>query len=286
MSADTWNFQTWFCRDQGPGVSPRAWIGSGFKFGSTDLPLPFTNSITGIFSFFLRTNFVASGGETMFLTSIGKRSASPAFAAMGIFLNIFTSGNSTLALQFYDHGNSVLRYDYRIGDEDGVWLKMLKWYQVVFTADSSSLRISVNGKLNPIITAITHVPGPLNIDQGTERWWHLSPSAARNGITPVNTNNQWPSFIVGPSAWHTGTLDLTDQNVLDQIFDSDGDFRNPGQNGKLWWGADGLTAPLFYFVDGGVRFQQGSDSTAWIGHSSGGATSCPGGLRKEYEVSP
>lgn len=284
MTADTWNYPTWQSRDKGPG-STRADAGAGFVYGTGNPTLPFTNSMTGIFSFFLRQNFVADSNELQFLTSIGHQSASVA-AALQIALRVNDPGDSKLTIAFYDEVNSLYRYNYTIGDEDGTsWLKFGKFYEVVFAADTTGFRYAINGSVSSKVTVVAHVPGALNMREGTERWWHLSPTAAYAVATPVSVLEHWPSFIVGPSAWHTGTLDLTDQNVLDQIFDSNGDLKNPGQNGKLWWGADGLTSPLFYFVDGGLRFQQGTDSVAWRGQANN-STSCPGGMKKEYEASP
>jgi len=290
MSLTTWNFPCWQCRDKGPNATPpatRATAGGGF--GVEGVTLPFTNTITGIFSFFCETGKVADAAEAQMISSIGYQGAG-AFAGMEIRLQMdaTTPSNCFVLLLFYDWSGAVLRYSFKVGDENGTdWLKFDKWYQMAFCATITELTVVVNGSTTPTLTKSTDNPGGLNLDASTERWWHNAPSAAWGAADTTAIAAWWPSCVVGPSAWESTSLDLTNQANLDRIFDADGNFKNPGENGSLWFNDTYTTAggfkPDVFLVDGGARFDNGSYGLTWLAKTGAGWSSCPGGLRKMYE---
>lgn len=286
MSKDTWNFPTWLCRDRGPSLSPRA--DRGHNFTAQSQTLPFSSSITCVFSFLARSGHTAEANEQTYLTTIAKQSG--AHTALSLRLNMDTSTpeNSKLRVRFYDIPGAVERYNQHLGDENGTdWLHFDKWYQVVISANATRLQFAVNGSTTPTTTLVTSTPGSLNLDDGSERWWHFGPPANSGSANPILLTDEWPSCMVGASAWDAPALDLTDQAVLDRIYDSDGDFKNPGENGSLWFNDSYTTAANFspdvYMWDGSGRKDNGSASLTWIAFNSSGITSAPGGLRKFYE---
>ena len=285
MSKDTWNFPTFQCRDGGPGGG-RSSAGQGILSATTGFyanPLPFSDSITGIFSFFIDSTYTADGGEPQFINSIGVYASFTAW--MSVYLVHNSAGNSVLDMWFYDGDAAATRYLYNFGDDDGVsWLQADKWYQVAFSANSGNLVCRINGQ-TPTTNVITNVPGPLNLGLGDEQWSCLAPSAAYGQGWPV-IGEYWPSFIAGPAAYEASYLDLTSQANLDRIFDADGNFKNPGQNGS-WWFNDSYTTSSFfkpdvYFPDGGGRLENGSFPITFytVGDD---LPPRPGGLRKFYE---
>lgn len=287
MSLNTWNFQTHLCRDDGPASSPRADTGAGYLLNG---PLPFTNAITGIFSFYIDSNYTAQGGETQYITSIGRSGGSPAH--MGWWVVIDSGGDSKLWCRFNDGSAAADRYFFSFGDDDGTsWLQFDKWYQVAFAASSTGFTIKINGS-DPKTATTTNSPGSLNLDFSTERWWHLAPSAAWGFASANSVAVQWPSLLVGPSAWDASALDLTSQSVLDRIFDSEGNLKHPGENGSLWFNDSYQTstssAPDEYMpngtpMHGGLGLHSFSNNWEGNAHSSSTANSVPGGLRKAYE---
>lgn len=288
MSLTTWNFPTWQCRDKGPGFT-RADAGSGFStYQVVHQALPFSSAMTGIFSFLAESGKVADAGQQQFITSIGYQ-GSPTYANFGLDMVMNQTLTSFFRLTFYDHNAAAMRYLWSVGDEDGVnWLQYDKWYQVAFSVNASRLQVVVNGSTTPKVTKTTDAPGTLNLDQGDERWWHTGPVAAW-GLSDGQVAfilGLWPSVVLGPSAWEATAIDLSDQTVLDRIYDADGNFKNPGENGSLWFNDTYTTStgfkPDVFMLDGSPRFDNGSFGLTW-GALSGSKSPYPGALRKAYE---
>ena len=283
MSATTWNFPTWQCRDKGALVSPRASAGGAFTSNTVALA---DNSMFGVFSFLLRSGKTADGNELQYLTSIGKQNGTD--AAMGIYLNHNVSGDSKLTILFYDVVGGAYRHLYLFGDEDGTsWLKEDKWYQIAFTATTTAFQWMINGSATATQGTATTVAGNLNLQDSSERWWHACPAASWNKTDPYTITSQWPSVVLGPSAWDATVQDLTDTAVSGRIFDANGDFIYPGANGSLWFNDAYTTTagykPDVYMNDGSPRFDNGSYTVVWDSTSGLGFSDSPGGLRKFYE---
>ena len=286
MSVDTWNFPCWQCRDLGPGSS-RGTAGQNYTVeGQT---LPFVNSLSGVFSFFAESGKVADDHTLTLLMSIG-RSGNVTYAPWEIGLRMTTDPAKTSRIEFRakDHASATTRYNWRVGDEDGVnWLQFNKWYQVAFSVNATRLLIAVNGSTTYTVNKVTDAPGALNMNEGSERIWYFGPSAGYGFANPISIGNSWPSCVVGPAAYDASDLDLTSQSVLDRIFDADGNLKNPGENGSLWFNDAYTTAanfkPDIYLNDGGARLENGSASLTWITYNSSNVQHAPGGLRKMYE---
>ena len=281
MSNATWNFPCHQSRDKGPGLA-RATAGGGFGVGGQ--ALPFATEMTGIFSFLAESGKTADAGELQSITSIGYQSAASGFGNLDILLNMTAGDASVLSFFFHDNSIPTLRYHWQVADETGSWLQFDKWYQVAFSANASRLQVVVNGSQTPYFNKVTDAPGTLNLNQGTERWWHLSTVSAYGQGTPYFSVVRWPSIVAGPSAWDRNALDLTDQTVLDRIFDSDGNFNYAGDDGSLWFGDTYTgTIPDVYLPNGGAKFAAGSAGLTWAHITGQGWQDCPGSLRKCYE---
>ena len=79
--------------------------------------------------------------------------------------------------------------------------------------------------------------------------------------------------------------------MRNRIWDTDGNFKNPGEDGSLWFSDTyGSATPEFYFLDGSPRKDNGAYNASipqvWNTSAGGGAgsTTPPGGLRKQYEA--
>ena len=252
---------------------------------------PFTNTITGIFSFFLRSGW-SDVSETLVqnLTSISGINA----ASWGFYIAL--NGN---ILEIYSHDASagLARHQVQLGDEDGVnWIQPDKWYQVGFSISASAFTYAINGSTTPYVNVVSAVNGDLNLDSGNDRWWWLGGRKANSTLQTFVGGEQaliedgWPTFVVGAAAWSTTYIDWSDTTARGRVFDTDGNFKNPGENGSLWFDDDyDSVVPEFYFLDGSPRRDNGTYNASipqsW-GTASGGATgsvTAPGGLRKQYE---
>jgi len=258
---------------------------------------PFTNTITGIFSFFLRSGWSdITNTLDQHLTSIG--GLSEASAGLTIKLVQETSGNGgRLQILFYDATGAANRHQIELGDEDGVnWIQADKWYQVAFSYSSGAFTYCVNGTTTPTINVLVAVNGALNLDAGNDRWWYHNGRAANSGKRTILNAEQnlvldgWPTFVAGAAAWSTTYLDLSSSAVRGRIFDTDGNLKNPGENGSLWFDDTyDAVIPEHYFLDGSPRRDNGSYNASipqvWVSSGGGGSGSvtAPGGLRKQYE---
>ena len=257
---------------------------------------PFTNTITGVFSIFLRSGWSdVTHTLNQNLTSFG----SPGVASWGLKIVLAPGvGGSDLSIFAYDMVGTAARNQIHLGDEDGVSrIQADKWYQVAFSMSASAFSYCVNGSTTPKATVVSSTFGDLNLDYGNERWWYHNGVTANSGRRTVLSNEQllvtsgWPTFIVGAAAWSTTYVDWTDATARARVFDTDGNFKNPGENGSLWFGDTySSVIPDFFFLDGSPRIDNGSYNAtipqSWQSANGGGAgsTTSPGGLRKQYEV--
>ena len=300
--SDTWNFPCYTCNDWGTfdmaggAGGPRGAHGMVWAIGPEISTLqPFTNTITGIFSFFLRSGW-SDITHTLYqhLTSIGGLSA----ASWGFYVRLGPdTGGSNLQIYAYDMTGTAARSQIQLGDEDGVSLIQAdKWYQVAFSMSASAFTYCVNGSTTPKATVISATTGDLNLDYGTDRWWYHCGVTANSGRHTLLNAEQalvqsgWPTFIVGAAAWDTNYIDLSSAAVRARIFDTDGNFKNPGEDGSLWFGDTyGDATPAFFFLDGSPRRDNGTYNASvpqsWTTAEGGGngSVTAPGGLRKQYE---
>jgi len=285
MAIDTWNFPCWQTADAGPNATPRNNIGMAWIVGPAHVTTqPFTNTITCIFSLLMRTGWTSMDGGAQGIFSIGQQGG--ASAAFHLQLTR-SSTDPELTILAWDVPGGLQRYNIGLGDEDGTsWLSADKWYQFAISINPTGIVYAVNGSETAKAVETTKIPGNINVDNGNDRVWVHAPSAAWGVSEPSLINTNWPSVILGASAWSTAYLNLSSQSVRNRIWDSNGDFKNPGQNGSLWFGdAYGADVPEYYFLDGSPRFQRGSDTQLWAngGGGHGANDNAPGGLRKQYE---
>ena len=285
MATDTFNFPCWATSDKGPDNLPRGDAGMVFETGPgafrAPAPMPFTESITYVFSFLARSGWTANGSLLQYIASMGLTGID--FIRLYVIMD--AGGDPQLRLVVNDGDATTIRYQIQLGDEDGSnWLSFDKWYQVVLTWDSSGIDWAVNGSLTPKFNVTTNTPGALNMDFDVPRiWLYGGPTSATHN--PDLLASGWPSFVAGVGAMRDVTIDLTDSAVMDRIYDSNGDFKNPGENGSLWFGDTyDATVPESYFMDGSARFSDGDGTMAW-GSDEGASewVGHPGGLRKQYE---
>ena len=249
---------------------------------------PFTNTITGIFSFFLRSGW-SDVSETLIqnFTSIGGAGA----ASWGFYVAL---NGAKLEIYSHDVTAGLARHQVQLGDEDGVsWIQPDKWYQIGFSISASAFTYVINGSTTPYVNVVSAVNGNLNLAAGTDRWWlHNGVKANAPNLTSqqITIPSGWPTFIVGAAAWSTTYIDWSDATARGRVFDTDGNFKNPGENGSLWFDDDyDSVVPEFYFLDGSPRRDNGTYNAsipqAWAYSAGGGAGSItsPGGLRKQYE---
>ena len=253
---------------------------------------PFTDTITGIFSFFLRFGWSDTAGTiSQIFTSIGNNSGTK--NGLIIYLGAI-SGEYKLIIETNDASAGTARHEVYLGDDNGTdWIQFDKWYQVGFSISPSGFSYAVNGTTSPTATVISSSNGNLNLS-GSSRIMHLSGAAANSALNSANlllANANWPTFVVGASAWSSTYIDWTNATARGLVFDADGNFNNPGENGSLWFGAYDAIVPEFYFADGSPRTDNGFHNATipqnWAASSGGGAGSrtAPGGLRKQYERS-
>ena len=283
MSKDTWNFQCHQPQDDGPDNPPRNSTGTLFSVGPTATQ-PFTDEITSVFSFLVRSGWTSQDDAGQGLFSIG---VAGGHESVGYY---FGQSGSTPNMIFYIRNGSTgtMRYNIRIGDEDGInWLQDDKWYQFAISANSSRIQLACNGTTSPKTTVITNSPGSLNMNVIQDRIWMTSPSASIGTASdPIALTTLWPSVVLGPAMHRTTAIDLTDSAVLGRIFDGNGDFKSPGENGSLWLGDTyGDVIPEYYFPTGVPYHNLGSDTQLWKTWDGGApSTKTPiGGLRKQFE---
>ena len=289
MTIDTWNFPCWSTEDAGPGA-PRNTRGMLFATGPpgsgapTGGVLPFSSEMTSIFSMFIRPGWTSQDGGQQGIFSIGVASVTETVGHSFIL----SSTTPALFISYKDGGTAAERYEISIGDEDGTnWLQDNKWYQFAVSANSSRIQYVCNGSITPKDNVITNTPGALNINAGAGRVWMTSPPASWGIATdPIGITQNWPSVILGPAMHYSTAIDLSSSTVRDRIFDSNGDFKNPGENGSLWLGDTYDSTIAEYFFPYGIPdYNLGTDTEAWTSWSGGfaNAQTALGGLRKQYE---
>jgi hypothetical protein len=302
----TWNFPVEMKRDGGlipPGFDRTT---GGMGWGATGVPP--NGPLTIIFPFLFRSqvaapesytadvaidSFPAGGTATaQYFTSIGKNGDTQ--SELVVYMVYDSAGGAGSFLRFYSYNNAGanVRYAYKLGDENGTdWLQGDKWYQVVLVYEATGFTYAINGSTTPTVTFTDNTPGA--IDFANRRWWHNTPDARNTVSHPAQlpTGQSWPSFYVGPTAFYYGAIDVTDAATMARIYDSNGDFKNPGENGSGWFGdyddtnttpALGGNTPNVYFVNGAPNPDNGSQSLTWTVLFDA-YTSAPGGLRKQYE---
>lgn len=290
MAQNTWNFPCWTTMDRGP-LNPRGDSGTLWEVGpggnESSNTQPFTNSITAIFSFYIRTGWTDISTLFQSFFSIGYSGAADSAFRMDLFS---PSTDPQVRIVGYDTAVSTKRYDLRLGDEGGInWLQADKWYQMGVSMDGSEMTFCVNGVTTPKRTIVTDAAGALNMDRNSERIWLHGPQASW-GIAANNITEQWPSMVMGPAAFGTVALDFNDAAVRARIWDSNGDFINPFENGSGWFNDDYTISsgfmPNYYLTDGSPRYLKGSDTQQWeaVGGGTGNHFHAPGGLRKQYEA--
>ena len=276
---DTWNYPCWQCHDDGPGATRNThgnvWI---------QPTQPFTSAITCLFSVLIRDGWTAVNAIYQGIFAIGIPGV-PGGDGINIWMQD-TDTNPYVGVRSYDNSGAVVRYNYKLGDEDGAtWLAGDKWYNIGVSVGSTGLQYVVNGSTTPMVTELTNTPGAINLDTGADRIYMTGPPASYGGN--IQTAPPYmPSMVLGAAAYSSTELDLSSAAVRDRIWDANGDFKNPGENGSLWFGDYGVDIPEYYFVRGVPIEQNGTDTqswtTGWAG--SGGAHSVPGGTRKQYEL--
>jgi len=288
LSSSTWNFPTYQCIDNLSVSSvTRATGGNIFTVGPAhSTTQPFSDTITGVFSIFIRSGWTNQNNATdqQGIFSIGFSGASTSTLYI-----VFSLASTNPAVTFFisDGGGSPTRYHFRVGDEDGInWLQDDKWYQIAFSASSSGVSYAVNGSTTPIVITTADVAGDINLDSGNERIWAVGgPTAAWGTNNPTTINSPvWSSLLMGPSCWSTQGLDFSSSAVRARIWDDNGDFKNPGEDGSLWFGDTyAANTPEYYFVDGSPIIQHGSDTQVWTNATGIALTGVNAGLRKQYE---
>ena len=278
MSKDTWNFPTWHTTDGGPFVARQ---NRGMIF-EADVH-PFTENMTYVFSFFGRSGWTAHNGVNQTLFFIGKINN---VKHLLVSVNMTSTGDSKILFQLWDGTSGAVRYDIELGDEDGSsWLKWDKFYEVAFAFDGSGIKWAVNGSNTPKSVTNTNTPGTLNLEDGVDYlWMYGGPIHDVSSNNPKQVDANWPSLVMGPGAMSTTVLDLDDKTVRDRIWDANGDFIHPFEDGSGWFGAYQADIPESYFEDGSARFNTFGTMT-WHSEEGGGAefVGHPGGLRKQYE---
>ena len=279
MSKDTWNFQCHQTQDFGPDGGSRQTEGTLFEVETQ----PFSSEMTSIFSFLIRSGWTSQDDAKQGLFSIGVNSG---IESVGYAFN--KSGTTPLMLcSFKDGTAGTQRYSIGIGDEDGInWLQDDKWYQFVVSANASRIQYACNGSTSPKANINTDSPGFLNINTGFERIWMTSPPANTGSTDPISLATIWPSVVIGACVHYSTAIDLADSAVLGRIYDTDGNFKSPGENGSLWFGDTyGAVIPEYYFPTGVPYHNLGSDTQNWNTWDGGSpSTKTPiGGLRKQFE---
>ena len=304
MASETWNFSCdWrvgLGEDEG-GFGPGA-TGTHARIsnGASGYLNPFTDAITVIFAFRIRSKIDGNGtsdaGESQSLIAIGDyNTAAGSFESgrnHGFLIQLFHRrsgvGSGTSELQVFASDRTGLnptRHNAIYGDEDGSsWLQMDKWYQMAISASASGVQVALNGSTTLTNTVTTSAPGNLNLQANDQLL--LNSLATGNLAWPINNlGGQFGhrSFITGPVLFDDAAIDLSDAATLARIYDADGNFKNPGQNGSLWLGdAYDDRVPLIYLPDGWIRRDFGRGGYTYNENSDNNDGEY-GGLRKDYE---
>lgn len=285
--SDTWNFQCWQPTDWGPDASEaRHQHGALFEIGpgadaAATQTQPFTDTMTVMFSFYQRAGWSDTDGiDVDGMISLG--SSADTNSGLAIYFGQ-TGSDYRLHIDVWDEVAGAYRYQIILGDEDGInWNRPNKWYQCAVSFDSSGISYCVNGSTSPKVTETTNSPGAINLNNGTARLW-LHNSFADITTAVFFINGGWSTVVTGPTIMSTEKLDFSSSVVRERIWDSNGDFRNPGEDGSYYF-ADtyAATQPEIYLLDGGGRRDNGSSASIWAQSGSGGSATLVGGLKKQY----
>ena len=288
MAQDTYNYPCYQTRGWG---YPDGTHGMFWSTGPTGLsgnpPQPFDETFTCIMSFFHRTGWSHTGNSGHGLFSIGNKGRT----GPGIQIRMLeTAGDKKLIIKAHDTSVNTDRVLINLGDEDGVnWLSADKWYQIGFSVSNTASSWCVNGVTSPKQTVATNSPGALNLDYLAQERLFAHYANANAGVDMVDfvfQSSGYPTLVLGTSAFDSNYLDFSSATVRDRIWDSNGAFKNPGENGSLWFGDTyGDLVPDYHFLDGSPRRDNGSFGAIWGGVDGGGSGSStpPGGLKKMYE---
>jgi len=288
MSIRPWNFPCWQDRDEGPPVARgiRGMVSECGPGALNPAAQPFVNNIcTIIFSFLFRSGWSDSSVAGGFF-SIGEVGAFGQNPPLAVFYIDDGSGNIVLRILSRNTNTGTERYNFDLGDEDGVsWLADDKWYQVGLCLTATGLSYAVNGNPGCTVVKTLDNPGASEFHEGSERLF-VGSSAATGASNPIFISSGWPTCVVGPAAMSAVALDFSDLVTRNRIWDSNGDFKNPGENGSLWLG-DTYSAqrPSIWLPNGSAQFENGSFGVTWTTRSGGGSgyVTTPGCLRKQYE---
>ncbi len=280
-----WNFPCWQHRDRGEEWD-RCSGGMIVECGpgaQNPNPQPFVNDITLIFSFLFRSgwsDFVHPQG----LFSIGIPGLFTENQPLSLGILDVGGGYMVLRTISRDTDANVERYNIELGDEDGTnWIQEDKWYQVGISFNDTEFTYCINGSITPKVNKVIDAPGVPNFDAGSERLF-IGHGSANGDVSPLLITSGWPTCVVGTAALHNETLDFNNLIVRNRIWDAVGNFKNPGENGSLWFDdIYGDTEPSIFLPDGSCRFATGSFPVTWTARKGPGvAVTCPGGFKKQY----
>ena len=285
-----WNFPTSMPRDLGPGgtrnttsqileCGPGAVSRAGAAFANLQTQ-PFSTSMTAIFAFYYRTGWSSIFAAREIFMSFGEEGK---FTPMFEIATENISSNNSLQIKVWDQTAATTRYEVTLGDEDGAtWLVADKWYQVGFSFNSTEMTYAINGVATPTVTVNTDAAGSIDVSTGNDRVWMHGQRADSNFNMATVTRDSMFTAVLGPQAFSTTALDLNDATVRARIWDSDGNFKNPGENGSLWFnGTYSADAPEWWFDDGYVRNNKGITTQDWSG-SGHTQSMVPAGLKEQY----
>ena len=304
MTTDTWNFACHNGMDRGPDVETvRNSHGVLGSLGAGSLPVttqPFTQTVTAIFSFLHRSGgWSADGSVENGLMSIGKYNGwSHAFSVWlegsPLKLHIVASDSSADSAE-----TVVYRLQLELGDEDGVnWIQSDKWYQCAISINGSAISWAVNGVTAPTQTVNLNAPGALNLSTYPDRIWiHNNEARAPVFFNPLFMSYGGHTCVIGPIMLRTTYMDFSSATVRNRIWDSDGNFKNPGEDGSLWLSDTyGDVLPEFYMHNGDPRNDVGTypptvynlsggyeGQWGWANFGGSGHSQAIAGFRKQYE---
>lgn len=292
----TWNFPTWQCNDWPQDPVGRGRKGAVFTLGpgsrASGTTNPFAQEITGVFSFLIRDGWTDVSGLDQGIISIGNYNSGFTSGIIGLWAYLVDSGTTPgIRIQMSSTVSGLGRYASKFGDEDGAsWLQTDKWYQVGFSANDSTWTYVINGSTTPKESVIANNPGniDLNDDLAQSRIWVGGPKCNINFTNPQFHTSDYPSMVLGPAAWLNTYTDFSDATVRARIWDANGNFIYPGEDGSLWWGDTySENRPLFYFPVGVPWDDQGTHGETWRleggGTGDDGCWGAVGGLRTHYE---
>ncbi len=272
--------------------SPRNTHGMFWSLGSPHpTTFPFTDEITLFFSFLVRSgnwSAVDTIDNRHGILSMAKAGASHSACNAGLLLN--PSSPFRIQVRFEDNVANATRYDFQIGDENGVdWIQTDKMYQVGISANATRFQYVVNGSTTPKVIVNTDSPGALQLGDATRYW--VGHNGAAWGHTPILNNpldyspvtSGFSTLLTGPMMAHSTAIDLSDAAVRARIWDEDGNFKNPGEDGSLWYSDTyGLVKPFNYFLNGSGNRDNGTSGQRWIAGARGQWWGFPAGLKKQY----